>query len=158
MCAYVWIPNAYLNWAPKPSWDFSPFLPRMATQKGWLKHSDAWETSLSLPHKQSGFPEGFEDAEGSCSLSSCATGKVDYWDTCNGVDGAEPVSGGKRSFSPGFRGYLPIFKPVSCLSEPYSSNRKPVLDAESTCGRHREYSPPSDGLAALGRSQYVAYW
>lgn len=64
---------------------------------------------------------------------------------------------GKRNVSPGFRGYLSSFKPVSCLSELCSSNRKPVLDAESACGRHWEYPLTSDGLAALERSQYTAY-
>lgn len=64
---------------------------------------------------------------------------------------------GKRNLFPGFRGYLSSFKPESCFLELCSSHRKSVLDAESACGRHWENSPTSDGLAALDRSQYIAY-
>lgn len=64
---------------------------------------------------------------------------------------------GKRHLSPGFRGYLSSFKPESRFLELCSSHRKSVLDAESACGRHWENSPTSDGLAALDRSQYIAY-
>lgn len=61
--------NAYLKLSSNPA-EILRFLPRMATQEGL----DPWEPSL--PHKQSGFPKGFEGTEVSCSLSSCAAGTI----------------------------------------------------------------------------------
>lgn len=109
--------NAYLSWDPNPAEtscgsNTDGYSERLTQALGPLG-------ALSLPHQQSGCPERFVDTEGSCSLSSCATGSLALWGTRNRVYGAEIVSLGKvfgdQKPFPGIRESLPGFKPVSHL-------------------------------------------